>query len=204
LTLTNLLQARPLRVAVVGLGAGTVASYGMTGDYYCFYEINPDVIDIAQRHFTFLRDSPAEIHVEEGDARLSMERQAPRNYDVIALDAFSGDAIPTHLLTVEAMAVYMKHLNPNGVLAVHTSNRHLDLVPIVSLLAAHHDLNVVKVDADDGHGVADAASQWLLLTNNNGFLETPEVKAASAPVQPPDPEIRVWTDHYSNLFQILQ
>ncbi|MFO7902569.1 MAG: spermidine synthase [Planctomycetota bacterium] len=204
LTLTNLLQVRSLRVAVVGLGAGTVASYGMKGDHYCFYEINPDVIDIANQHFTFLRDSPADIRVEEGDARLSMERHAPGNYDVIALDAFSGDAIPTHLLTVEAMAVYMRHLKPNGVLAVHTSNRHLDLVPIVFLLAACHDLNVVKVDADDEGGVADAASQWLLLTNNDSFLEMPDVKAASVPVEQPDPEIRVWTDHYSNLFQILR
>lgn len=204
LTLTNLFHVGSQRVAVVGLGAGTLAAYGMDGDYYCFYEINPDVIDIAREYFTFLRDSPATIAVEEGDARLSMEHQAPQRYDVIALDAFSGDAIPTHLLTVEAMAVYLKHLRPNGVLAVHTSNRHLDLVPIVALLAAHYDLEAVKVDADDGGNLGGAASQWLLLTRNQRFLQTPEVKAASDPVPQAAPEIRMWTDHYSNLFQILR
>ncbi len=204
LTLTCLGTDRPLRVATVGLGTGTIAAYGRPGDYYCFYEINPDVIDIAGKYFSFLSDSPADVHVEEGDARLSMERQPPQHYDVIALDAFSGDAIPAHLLTIEAVAVYLKHLNPDGVLAVHTSNRHLDLVPIVALLAAHYQMQVVSVNAEDGGGVADSSSEWLLVTHNAPFLGLPDVAGASEPVDQPGSKIRVWTDQFSNLFQILR
>jgi SAM-dependent methyltransferase len=205
LTLLNLAQLQgPLRVATVGLGTGTIAAYGQAGDYYCFYEINPDVIDIAHDYFTFLGDSPAQVEVVEGDARLSLERQAPQGYDVIALDAFSGDAIPAHLLTVEAVATYLRHLKPSGVLAVHTSNRHLDLVPIATLLAIHHGLQIVSVDCDDYGGIADSSSEWLLMTRNEEFLNMPDVSALSEPLPPPGDEIRVWTDQYSNLFQILR
>lgn len=204
LTLTKHRDKEPLRVATVGLGTGTIAAYGTKGDYYCFYEINPDVIDIARKYFTFLGDSPATIRVKEGDARLSMEQERPRHYDIIALDAFSGDAIPAHLLTVEAMAVYLKHLNTDGVLAVHTSNRHLDLVPIVALLAAHYEMEARVVEVEDDGGVADAGSQWLLLSNNDRLLRALEAETDCEPLSRPDPDIRVWSDHYSNLFQILR
>ncbi len=203
LTLTHLGTDRPLRVATVGLGTGTIAAYGRKGDYYYFYEINPDVIDIAKKYFTFMSGSPAEVRVVEGDARLSMEREKPQHYDVIALDAFSGDAIPAHLLTVEAVAVYLKHLKSDGVLAVHTSNRHLNLVPIVALLAEHYGMQVVAVNAEDHGGGADSSSEWLLVTNNDSFLNVPDVAVACEAVELPDREIRVWTDQYSNLFQIL-
>lgn len=193
-----------IRVATVGLGTGTIAAYSQAGDYYCFYEINPDVIEIANEYFTFLSDSPAEIHIEEGDARLSMERQSPQRYDVIALDAFSGDAIPAHLLTVEAVATYLRHLKPTGVLAVHTSNRHLDLVPIVALLAKHYELQSVAIESEDYGGVADSSSEWLLLTRDEQFLRRPEIEDVGYPLEVPGPEIRVWTDQYSNLFQILR
>ncbi len=105
---------------------------------------------------------------------------------------------------MEAFFVYRKHLKPDGVLAVHTSNRHLDLCPIVALLAAHYQMQVVSVDADDGGGVADSSSEWLLVTNNQTFLNSADVAAAAVPVAQPGPEIRVWTDQYSNLFQILR
>lgn len=204
ITLENLADIEPLHVATVGLGTGTIAAYAQEGDRYCFYEINPDVLDIAQHYFTFLSDAPAMPRLVLGDARLSMEQEMPQDYDVIALDAFSGDAIPTHLLTVEAVAVYLKHLKPSGVLAVHTSNRHLDLVPIVALLGAHYGLDVVVVEAEDEEGVADSGSEWLLVTRNRDFLQLPSVASASSPVTPPGPEIRVWTDQYSNLFQIMR
>ncbi len=204
LTLQCLNGDDPLRVATVGLGTGTIAAYSEAGDYFCFYEINPDVIDIARQYFTYLSDSPAHPQVELGDARLSMEQQEPQNYDVIALDAFSGDAIPAHLLTVEAFAVYLKHLKSDGVLAVHTSNRHLELRPIVVLLAEHYQMHVVLIDAPDGGGVADSSSEWLLVTNNVPFLHSEEIQEAATTVAQPGSAIRVWTDQYSNLFQILK
>ena len=139
-----------------------------------------------------------------GDARIMMEQEPPQNYDVIALDAFSGDAIPAHLLTVEAFETYLRHLRADGVIVVHVSNRHLDLQPIVAHLAKHFEMQVVKVDADDQGGVADSSSNWMIVTRNGDFLREQAVQAVIADVDPPDPEIRVWTDQYSNLFQILR
>ncbi len=194
----------PLRVATVGLGTGTIACYGRQGDTYCFYEINPDVLDIAREHFTFLSDCPAEVNVVLGDARLQMEQQTPQGYDVLALDAFSGDAIPAHLLTVEAFATYLKHLRTDGVIAVHVSNRHLDLLPIVAHLAAHYEMQVIEIDADDQGAAGDCSSSWLLVTKNGDFLRDQEVIDAATEMAPPDPKIRVWTDQYSNLFQIMK
>jgi SAM-dependent methyltransferase len=204
LALVNMAVAGPLRVATVGLGTGTIAAYGQRGDYYCFYEINPDVEEISEQFFTYLADCPATVEVRLGDARLSMEQQqSPQGYDVIALDAFSGDAIPAHLLTVEAFAVYLRHLKPTGVIAVHTSNRHLKLEPIVALIARHYAMQAVGVHVEDAEGVGDSASEWLLVTNNEDFLHTRAIVEGSSPLDPPDPGIRVWTDQYSNLFQIL-
>jgi len=204
LALVNLAVSGPLRVAAVGLGTGTIAAYGQQGDYYCFYEINPEVEAIARQFFTYLTDCPATVEVKLGDARLSMEQEAlSQDYDVIALDAFSGDAIPAHLLTVEAFAVYLRHLKPTGVIAVHTSNRHLDLQPIVALIARCYRMQAVGVNVVDAEGVGDSASEWLLLTRNQEFLQTPAVVDGSWPLDPPDPAIHVWTDQYSNLFQIL-
>jgi hypothetical protein len=193
----------PMRVATVGLGTGTIASYGREGDSYRFYEINPDVLGIARDHFSFLSDCPAEVDVVLGDARLQMEQQSPQEYDVLALDAFSGDAIPAHLLTVESFSTYLRHMRADGVIAVHVSNRHLDLRPIVAHLASIYDMQVVEVDADDQGGAADSSSSWLLVTTNEDFLNDQMVVDAATELDPPDPEIRVWTDQYSNLFQIL-
>jgi spermidine synthase len=194
----------PMRVATVGLGTGTIASYGRDGDTYRFYEINPDVLEVARKHFTFLSDCAADVDVVLGDARLQMEQQPPQDYDVLALDAFSGDAIPAHLLTVEAFAVYLKHLRPDGVIAVHVSNRHLDLRPIVAHLAAMHDMQVIEIDSDDYGGAGDSSADWLLVTTNEDFLNDQMVVDAATDVDAPDPAIRVWTDQYSNLFQILK
>jgi hypothetical protein len=202
LTLSNLGDG-PLRVATVGLGTGTIAAYSEEADYYCFYEINPEVMDVAQSYFTFLSDTQAEVHVELGDARLSMEQQTPQCYDVIALDAFSGDAIPAHLLTLEAFNVYLRHLNPNGVIAVHISNRHLDLEPIVMLIAEHYRMQVAEIHAVDYDRVGDSGSDWMLVTNNVEFLTCRAIVDAGSDLTPPNEDIRVWTDQYSNLFQIL-
>ena len=119
------LPRRTRRAAVIGLGTGTLASYGRAGDVYRYYELNPDVLRVARSQFTYLAESPAKIETVLGDARLSMEREAPQNYDLIAVDAFSSDSIPVHLITREAMAVYLKHLKPGGVIAFHVTNRFL-------------------------------------------------------------------------------
>src|SRR5439155_25500299 len=119
------------RIGVVGLGVGTLASYSRPGDFICFYEINPLVKQMADNYFSYLKEAEGKVDIVFGDARLSMERQPPQQYDLLALDAFSGDAIPVHLLTDEAFRIYRRHLKTNGILAVHVTNRHLDLVPVV-------------------------------------------------------------------------
>ncbi len=128
----------PLKVGVIGLGTGTLAVYGARGDVYRFYEINPDVITVAQRDFTYLRDSDATIELQLGDARLSLEREPAQQFDVLAIDAFSSDAIPVHLITSEALAIYRRHMKPGGIIAFHVTNRFLNLVPVVEGLAARH------------------------------------------------------------------
>lgn len=204
LALLHMAVSGPMRVATVGLGTGTIAAYGQDGDYYCFYEINPEVEQIARQYFSYISDCPAHVEVKLGDARLSMEQEeTSQQYDVIALDAFSGDAIPAHLLTIEAFQVYLRHLQPMGVIAVHTSNRHLDLPPIVALIAQHYQMKVIQVYVTKDESVGDSASEWLLVTNNEEFLNNADVIKHTTLVDMPDPSIRVWTDQYSNLFQIL-
>jgi hypothetical protein len=203
---TTLLNFRPgesLRVGVVGLGTGTIAAYGSNRDYYCFYDINPNVPLLARKYFTYLSDSAADIEVVLGDARLSMERQSPQDYDILALDAFSGDAIPAHLLTKEAFEQYFRHLDPQGVIAVHISNRHLDLIPVVGGLADHFAIPVVMIESADDGETGEAGSDWLLLTHNQEFLKDPMVAGLADEVQGTYSPVRLWTDQYSNLFQIL-
>jgi hypothetical protein len=129
-------QDRARNIGVIGLGAGTLAAYGRSGDRIRFYEINPAVPPIAQNTFMYIRDSAAQIDIVEGDGRASLARESPQHFDVLVVDAFSGDAIPIHLLTTEALALYRRHLTPNGILAFHISNRHVDLAPAIGLLAA--------------------------------------------------------------------
>ena len=195
---------QPHRVAVVGLGTGTIATYGRPGDYYCFYEINPNVQMLAEREFTFLSDSAAEVEIILGDARLSLERQEPQNYDIIALDAFSGDAIPAHLLTREAFELYFRHLQPQGIIAVHISNRHLELTPVIGGIAEHFEIPAVKIEWNDDVYVGEAGSDWILLTRNRTFLDDPVVVERSKEIRDLYDPIPLWTDQYSNLFQILQ
>jgi spermidine synthase len=204
LTLLNYRRDRPRRVAVVGLGTGTIAAYGRKGDFYGFYELNQNVRTIASDYFSYLRDSAADVQVYMGDARLTMERQPPQGYDVIALDAFSGDAIPVHLLTKEAFELYQKHLKPRGVIAVHISNRHLDLEPVVGEAAKTMGTCVVKVANVDEGGVAEAASDWMLLTSDAAFLQQEALADSAKDVAGSYTPIRLWTDQYSNLFQILR
>jgi spermidine synthase len=181
-----------------------MASYGAEGDFYTFYEINPNVREIAQTQFTYLQDTPAKKTIELGDARISMERQEPQEFDVIVLDAFSGDAIPVHLLTKEALELYYRHLKKDGVIAVHVSNRHLDLNPVVYGLAKHFQTRLTEVHNSDDNGWGEAASDWILLTQNLEFLNSESIREHGEDVPPPDKVIPLWTDQYSNLFQIME
>ncbi len=192
----------PEHVGVIGLGTGTLAAYGRPGDAYEFYDINPLVVQLARTQFTFLSRSKAAVSVVPGDARLSLERQPPQGFDVLAVDAFSGDAIPVHLLTKEAFALYFRHLKPGGVLAVHVSNRYLALSPVVALdaRALGLDARVVSSSADESNDTADA--EWLLVSARPDFFRSPLLKGATMPETRPG--LRAWTDDYSNLYSILK
>ena len=193
----------PKRVGVIGLGAGTLAAYGKPGDSFRFYEINPQVMDVANRWFTFLKQSPAKTELILGDARVSLESEPPQQFDVLAVDAFSGDAIPVHLLTKEAFAVYFRHLEPHGILAVHTSNTYLNLAPVVKLLAEDADYPVRLIASDEDAPRMIASADWVLITRNQGFLNKPDALAGSQTIEVPA-HLRLWTDGYNNLFEILR
>jgi hypothetical protein len=193
-----------LRVGVIGLGAGTLAAYGRPGDRYTFYEINPLDVQIAQQQFTFLQDSGATINIVTGDARLSLERESPQDFDVLVVDAFSGDSIPVHLLTREAFELYFRHLRPEGVLAVHTSNQFLDLEPVVASEAAYLNREAVDVNfgIGDNHSGTYPAS-WILVGRSEGFIAQSQIEKAGKILPPPN-HSQLWTDEYSSLFRILK
>ncbi len=193
----------PLRVGVVGLGAGTLAAYGRSGDVFRFYDINPKVIELARSEFSFLKDSQAQSEVALGDARLSLEREPDQNFDILALDAFSSDAIPVHLLTVEAFRAYLRHLKPGGVLAVHISNRYLDLVPVVQQAALHLSLEIRQVENDDDDDAGVYRSDWMLLSASPAAFEGNFLKEGAERIDSA-PSVRLWTDDYSDLYRILK
>jgi SAM-dependent methyltransferase len=191
-----------VRVGVIGLGTGTIAAYARPGDYYRYYEINPLVLWIAHTQFTFLANCKGKVEVAMGDARLSLERESPENFDVVAVDAFSGDAIPIHLLTRQAMDLYFHHLRPNGILAVHISNRYLDLQPVLAgeTNATGRVARVVDTEDDDSADVFGAT--WVLVTTPAAGFDG-DILKSSTEIQPAR-KVRLWTDDYSNLFRILK
>lgn len=195
-------KGRTRRVADIGLGTGTLAAYGAPGDVFRFYEIDPRVETIANNVFTYLRESRAKIEIAHGDARLSLEAEAPQRYDVIAVDAFSGDAIPVHLLTAEAIQLYRRHLQPDGIIAFHISNLYLDLAPVVKQQADHAGLKSVIISTKEDSETGAYNADWVLVTANEKFLALPEVSAASAEITP-RANLRLWTDDYSSLLPIL-
>jgi predicted membrane-bound spermidine synthase len=189
-------------VGVIGLGTGTLAAYGETGDRLRFYDIDPAVVSIAQREFSYLRDSKAGIDIIVGDARLNLDREAPNQFDVLVIDAFSGDSIPVHLMTREALAIYRKHMKDNGVIAFHVSNRFLSLAPVVDVLARDAGLHAVLL-ADKKPDAPLVRSDWVLVSARQSELLRPTIAATAA--QPPVIEgLRPWTDDASNLFRVLK
>ncbi len=194
-------QHAPVRVGVVGLGAGVTAAYCRAGDFFRFYDINPLVLKMATSWFTFLNDCPGDHQVLLGDARLTMEQQPSQQYDVLAIDAFTGDAIPVHLLTREAVALYLRHLKPGGILAVHVSNRYLNLAPVVARHAADFGKIAMQVSDDGESEDYFSSSDWVLVTADRSIFKDPLFKTARPAKTKPG--LRPWTDDYSNLIQIL-
>jgi hypothetical protein len=203
LAIRNLQMQGPMNVGVIGLGAGTLTAYARPIDHYTMYDINPLVLKIAQNDFRFLRQCMAPKQVILGDARLSLEQESARQFDVLAVDAFSGDAIPVHLLTREAFALYWRHMKPDGVLAVHVSNRYLALAPVVALAAAEDGKQALMISNDDVDDQEITASDWVLVSSRPGFFEQQDIKTATEKI-PPVPGLRMWTDDYSNLYKILR
>jgi len=199
-----------LRIGIVGLGVGTLAAYAKAGDYVRFYEINPEVVRIARDsgYFTYLRNCPAKLDVILGDARLSMEdelrRKEPQQFDLLAIDAFTGDAIPVHLLTQEAFRVYLDEIrNPHGVLAIHISNDYLDLSPVLRGVAEHFGLRYLSIHTS-GDGNVVSESIWVLLSQDGKLLDSLSNSKESNSNEAHRPGVRFWTDDYSNLFQVLR
>jgi spermidine synthase len=201
----HMLQARgPVRYGVVGLGAGVLSNYGRAGDTSRIFEINPLVEKIAQSQFTFFPHSPADKKILMGDARLVMERLEPQDFDLLAVDAFSSDAIPIHLLTREAMQLYARHLKPNGVLALHISNRYLNLEPVCYGGAEFLGRSAWTV-ADEGEVATYlSSSTWVLVSADEGLPKTPQFVNADITPSKTTKGFRPWTDDYSNIVQILR
>ena len=200
--------ASSLHVGVVGLGVGTVSAYGQPGDKLRFYEINPDVARFAKELYSYNSDSAALVEVVTGDARVQLEReltqQGSRGFDVLAIDAFSSDAIPIHLVTREAARLFWGHLAHDGILTFHISNRSLDLSPVTRALAEVCDCEPVRVQSPEQPRRGVSVSTWVILTSNRPFLDASEVKEAVVPWTDDDRPPFIWTDDFASLWQILK
>jgi len=204
LALSHLQISGGRRIGLVGLGVGTLLSYGKADDFFKIYEINPKVVELAQTQFSFLHDSPASQDIVIADARLGLEREPPQNFDLLVLDAFSGDAIPMHLLTAEAMRLYLKHLRADGVLAIHIANHFLDLKPLLRGLAGQEQYQyrfIREQAAEDDFGLY--RSNWALISRNQAFLQQAAIEAAAQPESAAEKQV-VWRDDFSNLFSLLK
>lgn len=196
-------EGRPRKIGVIGLGAGTMAAYGRDGDTLRFYEINPLVEGIARELFSYLRESRARVTVVEGDARVSLAREAPQGFDVLVVDAFSGDAIPVHLLTVEALKEYRRHMSLGGVIAFHVSNQYLDLAPVLGRLAESSGMEARVVGSPGREDRGEYAANWVVLSDGDGLFGRKEFAWAAERI-PERAGVRVWTDDYSSLLPIVR
>jgi spermidine synthase len=207
LVLQNLSPAKPMNVGFIGLGAGALAAYGRKGDNYHFYELNPDVEAMAREHFSFLGQSKANVSVTLGDGRINlahaMKEGGSKQFQALVVDAFSGDSIPNHLLTTEAFELYWQHLADDGVLAIHISNTHLELTPLVRGLAEQSNTRALyfkhQAAQDESH-----SAQWVLISNNERFMDNPIVKKFVTQWPLSADKNLVWTDNYSNLLSVLK
>ena len=198
---------KPLQVGVIGLGAGVIGAWMRPGDSLVFYEISPRVVDIAKREFTYLADTAARSELVMGDGRLSLEREPPRGYDVLGIDAFSGDSIPMHLVTREAMAIYVKHIKPDGVIVFQATNRFIDLLPVVKRLAAEFGMQAVNVSDspsnEEGPEYWYSSTDQIIVTRNQQLLDHPLI-ADVADVIEDRADLPTFTDSHHNLLRILK
>src|SRR5258708_26508242 len=198
---------KPLAVGIIGLGAGVVAGWMRPGDALTFYEISPRVVDIARREFTFIPDTHAKTAFVMGDGRLSLEREAPRGYDLLGIDAFSGDSILMHLVTREAMAIYVKHIKPDGVIVFQATNRFVDLLPVVKRLATEFGMEAVNIgdvpEGDEGPEYWYSSTDQIIVTRNKKLLDWPAIAEASQPIQD-RPRLPPFTDPHHHLLRILK
>jgi len=198
------------RIGLLGLGVGSIAAYGKPGDTLRIYEINPQVKEIAESTFTYLKVCQAKVELVMGDGRLSMENEPPQNYDFLIMDAFSSDAVPVHLLTKEAFAIYQRHLKPDGAILVNISNRYLDLRPVVENAAkafgyrTHHINHEEGTDENEDGGWWLYGSTWMIVSKNDTFMDRAALKQAASPAETKPNTIPLWTDDYASMFKILQ
>ncbi|MCC6342174.1 MAG: spermidine synthase [Bryobacterales bacterium] len=194
---------QPQKVGVFGLGAGSIAGFARWGDYYKFYEINPLVVSLAKSEFYYITSTPAKVDVVLGDARLSLEREGQQNFDVLAIDCFSGDSIPVHLLTRQAFELYFRNLKPQGILAVHVSNRYLELKPVVRRIAADLGKTTFDVESFEDDEGNCFSSTWVLVASTRGVFEHKVFQGLGQPVQVAF-RTPLWTDDYSSLLSVLK
>lgn len=198
------------RIGLLGLGVGTVAAYGKPGDYLRIYEIDPEVKRIAEKPFSYLATSDAKIDLVMGDGRLSLEREPPQHFDFLIMDAFSSDAVPVHLLTREAFAIYLRHLKPDGAIIVNISNRYLNLRPVIENAARAIGFQAHTIECEDGSGDDDESAWWLygstfvVLSQNRAFMDNYVLRNAASPALTEPNDIPLWTDDYTSMFRVLQ
>ena len=210
LALSHFSRQSNRRIGNVGLGVGTIAAYGRKGDFIRFYEINPEVKRLAETRFTYLKQCQAKVDVVLGDARLSLENEPSQQFDILVLDAFSGDSVPVHLLTEQAFVIYLRHLKPDGVIVMHLTNRYLELLTVARSLAAHFNLGYAHIVRSSGDGLWSynlsrwvLDSRWVLLSRNRAFLESEPIASLTRNIQTDPMETPLWTDDYVSLFPIL-
>ena len=196
------------RVAMVGLGTGTIACYGRPEEHWTFYEIDPLVAEIARTpmYFSYLRDCAPRTNIVIGDARVSLGGAADKEFDIIVLDAFSSDAIPAHLITREAIALYMQKLRDDGVVAIHISNRYLDLRPVIIALANNARLPGAigeRSPDTEERGKLYYGSRWMVLAKDASVL-SPLVKLDGWAALGSSPESRLWTDDYTDVWGAIK
>jgi hypothetical protein len=194
----------PRRVGILGLGSGTLAVYGRQGDTFRIYEINPQVVEVARKEFTYLRDTAAKVETVLGDGRLMLEREPDQRFDVLVMDAFSGDSVPVHLITLEAFATYLRHMKPDGIVAVNISNKFLDLRPVMERAASRFGKVALAFDfISDGFDELCYDASWVLIMDETVYRAKAK-QFAGGEALAPVPGFRPWTDGFSNMFHILK
>jgi hypothetical protein len=197
-------QGHPRRIGMLGLGCGTLAAYGQAGDTLRIYEINPLVVELANREFTYLRDTPAKVEIAMGDGRLNLEAEPSQHFDILVMDAFSGDSVPVHLITREAFQTYFRHLKPDGILAVNITNNYLDLEPVMERAAAALD-KVAYAYFFEGAPDDEVCftCSWALIMDRRTWEAQPTLHEKAKLLRPVR-KFRTWTDDFSNMLGILR